>query len=300
MKKEIMNFVYKNYGRTGLIVQKHSPEILITTGVIGVITSTVFACKATLKAGDILVEHEKKLALIDQAIELDADYKEKDSGKDVTIAIVQTGVAFVKLYGPSVTLGLLSLGCILSAHNIMRKRNLALMLAYKTIEDMYANYRNRVVADYGEDTDYMYHNGLKRETIEVSELQANGKDKMVKKEVVVKDDTNQHSIYSRFFDESCKNWDKLPEYNLMFLKGQQSYFNDMLRVRGHVFLNEVYDALGLERTAAGALVGWVAGDGHDNYVDFGLYDPTSRRFINNLEPVILLDFNVDGVIYDQI
>ena len=88
----------------------------------------------------------------------------------------------------------------------------------------------------------------------------------------------------------------------MYLKAQQNSFNDLLRARGHVFLNEVYDGLGLERSQAGAVVGWVLGDG-DNYVDFGIFDgdkPRARDFVNGLEASILLDFNVDGVIYDLI
>jgi len=300
MKKEIINFGYKHFGRTGLLVKKFSPEILIATGVVGVVTSTVMACKATLKADFILAEHDDKIESINGASAIDAEYKAKDRNHDLAITYTQTSVAFVKLYGPSVTLGLLSIGCILGAHKIMKKRNLALMIAYKGVEEMYANYRKRVADDYGADTDYMYHNNLKREKTESMEAQEDGKMKKVKKDIFVPNDPNMHSIYARFFDESCTQWTKNPEYNIMLLRNQQSYFNDMLKVRGHVFLNEIYDALGIERTQAGALVGWVSGKGHDNFIDFGIYDKESRRFVNTLENVILLDFNVDGTIYDQI
>ena len=92
----------------------------------------------------------------------------------------------------------------------------------------------------------------------------------------------------------------------MFLRAQQQYANDKLIAQGHLFLNEVYDMLGLPRTKAGAIVGWVYDDNNavgDNFVDFGIYDvhrETARDFVNGYERSILLDFNVDGVIYDLI
>ena len=51
-----------------------------------------------------------------------------------------------------------------------------------------------------------------------------------------------------------------------------------------------------------AVVGWVLGNG-DNCIDFGIWDSANekaRDFVNGREGAILLDFNVDGVIYDLI
>jgi hypothetical protein len=113
------------------------------------------------------------------------------------------------------------------------------------------------------------------------------------------------SIYARFFDPTSPSWSKEPEYNLIFLKCQQNYANDLLKSRGHVFLNEVYDMLGMERSKAGAVVGWLLsknGD-TDNFVNFGVFDgreQVARDFVNGREGAILLDFSVDGVIYDGI
>jgi hypothetical protein len=63
--------------------------------------------------------------------------------------------------------------------------------------------------------------------------------------------------------------------------------------------------LGIDRSKAGSVVGWVItkeGTG-DNFIDFGVFDgdnPRARDFVNGREGSILLDFNVDGVIYDKI
>lgn len=44
---------------------------------------------------------------------------------------------------------------------------------------------------------------------------------------------------------------------MMFLRRQQDYANEMLKARGHLFLNEVYDLLDIPRSKAGQVVGWV-------------------------------------------
>lgn len=304
MKKltEVKGVIGRAAGRTGLVLKKYSPEILTGVGIVGIIGSTVLACRATLKAEEVLENADRKFTTIKDCKEQKPEeYSEQDYKKDMTVAYVQTGVDFVKLYWPAATLGVISLGCILGAHGIMKKRNIALMASYKALEQMYIDYRERVVEEFGEEKDRQYHLGLRPETISGTETDENGKSKKVKKEVEIID-PNKHSQYAKYFDESSTQWSNVPEYNLMFLKAQQNHANDLLRSRGHLFLNEVYDSLGLPRTQAGAIVGWVLGEG-DDFVDFGIYDADSekvRDFVNGYEKTILLDFNVDGIIYDLI
>lgn len=114
-----------------------------------------------------------------------------------------------------------------------------------------------------------------------------------------------YSMYARFFDESCSNWYKDAEYNLMFLRQKQEYATAKLKNNGYLFLNDVYDMLGLPRSKVGQMVGWIYDIDNpdhvgDNYVDFGIYDVKSRQFVNGFENIILLDFNVDGMILDKI
>jgi hypothetical protein len=295
-------------GPKSLIIQKNSPEILLTVGIVGVVASAVLACRATLKADTVIKEHQHKKDKINFTwdrvkngeIPLD-DYSERDHQKDLAVTYFQTATKFLILYGPAITLGAASIACIITGHGIMKSRNLAIMAAYKAVEEGFSAYRRRVVEEHGEDVDYMYRHGLKAEDVTEIEIREDGKIRKVKKTKLVAD-PNSLSMYSKFFDESCSQWTKTPEYNFMFLKSQQNYFNDMLRARGHVFLNEVYDALGIQRTKAGAVVGWVLGDG-DGFIDFGLFDGERQRvrdFVNGYERSILLDFNVDGMIYDKL
>lgn len=300
MKKELVTFVHKHYGRTGLLIKKHSPELLIGTGVAALVGSTVLACKATLKAQDIIDAHKEKIETIKQAAEY-GEYTETDKGKDLAVTYAQTGFGFVKLYGPSVSLGILGVGCILGAHHIMKQRNLAAIAAYKLVEEGFAQYRKRVVEELGESKDHQFKTGVREvEVVEPAYVDENGVKHKAEKKTIEVIDPDHKSVYARYYDDKCKEWTNRADYNLMTIRARQDYFNDMLRIRGHVFLNEVYDQLGMERTKAGQIVGWVFGGDGDNKIDFGLYAECNKDFVNMKTPNCLLDFNVDGVVYDLI
>lgn len=310
-KLEIMNTVTRSLHRVGFKFRKHSPEILVGAGIVGVVGSAVMACKATTKLDDVLAEPKEKIEKIHELMENPdmvpegKEYTEEDGKKDLTIMYTQSAVKVVKLYAPAVLLGTVSIAAILGGHHILRKRNLALAAAYATIDKGFKEYRGRVIERFGEELDKELKYNIKAKEIEETVVNEDGSETTVKKTVNVAD-PNVTSDYARFFDNGCTGWTKDPEYNLMFLKDQQRYANDLLKSRGHLFLNEVYDMLGLPRSTAGAIVGWVYDEKHpvgDNFVDFGiydLYDEKKRDFVNGYERSILLDFNVDGEIYKLI
>ena len=291
--------------KAGFKVKKHSPEILVVVGIAGVVTSTVMACKATTKAGDILEEHKNQMNAIDQVVKMDRDdYTEEDHKKDTTIVYTQTAIKFVKLYSPSIMIGVLSLGCIIYSHNILTKRNAALAAAYATVDRGFKEYRGRVVERFGKELDHELRYNIKAQEFEKTEVDKKGNEKVVKETVNVAD-PNLYSDYARFFDDGCNGWSKDPEQNLTFLKCQQAYANEKLKAKGYLFLNDVYKMLGIPATKAGQIVGWIYDEKNpigDNFVDFGLYDmnkPVVRDFVNGYERTILLDFNVDGNILEM-
>lgn len=303
---EIMNTITRKFHRIGFQLKKHSPEILVVAGVVGGVTSAVMACKATTKAGDIIEDAKSQLDIIHKGMEdgniRGVEYTKEDGTKDLTIVYTQTAVKFVKLYGPAVALGTASIVSILAGHNITRKRNLALTAAYATIDNSFKQYRNRVIERFGEELDRELKYDVKTKEVEETVVNEDGTESTVKTTVNVID-PNTISDYSRIFDECNPSWSKSPEHNLVFLKQQQNYANDLLKSRGHLFLNEVYDMLGFPRTQAGQIVGWVYDDVNpvgDNFVDFGIYNLDSERaraFVNGYERSILLDFNVDGNVW---
>lgn len=296
----------KGYNKVSFEAAKHSPEILAGIGVVGVVASTVLACKATMKINDVLEDAKDQL---DKVKEVANDpkyadqYNEDDAKKDISVIYVQKGVEIVKIYLPAIALGTVSLGCLLASNNILRKRNAALGAAYATLDKSYKTYRNRVAERFGDEVEKEIRYGIKAEKIEKTVIDEDGNEVTVEEEVKVMD-PNLYSDYARFFDEASPYWQKDPEYNLMFLKAQQQYANDLLKARGRLFLNEVYEMLGIDKSKAGQIVGWVYDPVNpvgDNFVDFGIYDMSKERvraFVNGYEPNILLDFNVDGNVWD--
>lgn len=310
-KAEIMNTLTRKFYRVGFKFKKHSPEILVGAGVVGVVASAVMACKATTKLDDVLAETKDTVDKIHDVTEHPEkipegkEYTVEDSKKDLTIVYTQAGVKLVKLYGPAVVLGTVSIAAIIGGHHILRKRNIALAAAYTAVDKGFKEYRGRVLERFGEEVDRELRYNIKAKEIEKTVTDANGKEIVVKETVDVAD-PNLTSDYARFFDDGCTGWTKDPEFNLMFLKDQQRYANDLFKSKGHLFLNEVYDMLGIPRTQAGQVVGWIYDEKNpigDNFIDFGIYDIADERkrsFVNGYERTILLDFNVDGNILEMI
>lgn len=307
-KTEIIAHLTRTLNRTGLKIKKHSPEILLVTGTVGVVASTVMACKATLKVEEIIDGAKDKLDMIHRVSSDPTkakQYPEEDSKKDLTIVYTQTAVKLIKLYGPSVTIGVASLACMIGSNRILNKRNAALAAAYAAVDKSFKEYRGRVIERFGKQMDRELRYNIKAQEIEETTVDANGKETVTKKTVDVMD-PNSYSQYAIVFDDSNEGWDPDPERSKYFLIQQQNWANERLKSRGHLFLNEVYDMLGAKRTKAGAQVGWVYDEKNcegDNFVDFGIFDtnsPKARDFVNGIEKVIVLDFNVDGYILDMI
>ena len=311
MNKTFVSNMTRILNRTGLKLKKHSPEILLATGVTGVIASSIMACKATLKVQDVLDEAKGQLDTIHEVVEnpeMADKYTVEDSKKDTAIVYTQTGVKLIKLYGPSIALGIVSLSCIIGSNRILNKRNVALAAAYAAVDKGFKEYRGRVIERFGKELDKELKYNIKAEEVEEITIDEKGNETVTKKTIQVADldDPNKYSPYSIVFDDGNPGWDKDPELTKFYLIQQQNWANDLLKSRGHLFLNEVYDMLGAPRTKAGAQVGWIYDEGNDNYdnfVDFGIFNINSRKardFINGYEKVIILDFNVDGVILDLI
>ncbi len=307
-KNAIVSTITHTFNRTGLKIKKHSPEILLTAGVVGIVTSGVMACKATLKVEEVIDEAKTKIDTIHEVVEnpeMKEKYTEEDSKKDLAIVYTQTGVKLAKLYGPSILLATASIGCIIGSNRILSKRNVALAAAYAAVDKSFKEYRGRLIDRFGKELDRELKYNIKAEEVDEVSTDENGNEVVTKKTIEVFD-PNCHSPYSIIFDDGNTGWDKDPELTKFFLIQQQNWANDRLKAKGHLFLNEVYDMLGAKRTKAGAQVGWVYDEKHpvgDNFVDFGIFDiynPKTRDFVNGYERVIILDFNVDGNILDMI
>lgn len=301
-KTEIMKSVNGVASKTVMKLKKHSPEILVVAGIAGTVVSAVLACKATTKVAEILDETKGTLDTIHEGMETGAingqKYTTEDGKKDTVVVYAQTGMKLAKLYGPAIILGTLSITSILASNNILRKRNVALGAAYAAIDKSFKEYRGRVIERFGEQVDTELKYGIKAKKFEEIEVDPEtGKEKKVKKTVMVAD-PNLQSDYAVYFDSKSRNYETNPDYNRMFLKAQQAFANDKLQTRGHLFLNEVLDDLDLPRTPAGQIVGWTK-DGQDGYVNFRIVEVERETEDGRHEPALLLDFNVEGNIWEK-
>lgn len=279
-----------------LTLKQHSPEILVFLGIGGAATGAVMACKATRKLDGVLDAHRER---VEQA------HGEPENRRELTRAYLTTGVELAKLYGPSVTVGALSVTGILAGNNILRRRNVALAAAYAAIDQGFKDYRGRVVERYGEETDRELRYGLCKEKIEEIVVDEDGKKKKVKREIAVAE-SGATSDYARYFAYGeAKAAEVNDDYNEFFLRGQQELANHMLRAKGFLFLNEVYEMLGITPSIPGQSVGWVydkhAAEHGDNYINFRIQEVYRKRSDEpgDYEKVLLIDPNVDGVILEH-
>lgn len=293
----------------GFQLKKHSPEILVVTGVVGTVVSAVMACKATTKVSTIVDEAKTTIDTIHECANnptLAEEYTKEDSQKDLAIVYAQTGLKLAKLYAPSVIVGVVSITSILSGHHILRKRNLALAAAYTAVDTGFKQYRGRVVERFSEKLDKELLYNIKSQEVEETVVDEKGKEKTVKKTIEVADPVAAMSPYTVCFDDTCTGWEGDAEDNKYFLLRQQDYANEKLKSEGRLFLNDVLKMIGARQTRAGQVVGWVYDENNpigDNYVDFGIFNihsEASRNFVNGWEKSIWLTFNVDGDILNSL
>lgn len=281
----------KNLGR---IMSRNLPTILTVAGSAGVIAGGVLACKATLKADEVLKDNRSRVEAVKEVgISDDMLYR-----KEITKAYGRNALAWARLYGPAVLVGGFSLGCILYGHKMLRVRNVAIAGAYKALTTDFQSYRHRIAETIGYDEEVKARYCI--DDVEVTDLDTG------EKEITRMFPANNPDIvgneHAKFFCESSIYWTKNPEDNLNFLLKVQEKMQKKFDRDGYLFLNDVYDELDIPRTYGGSVCGWIKGFGDDT-VDFGIYAGERedvRRFVNGFEPVILLDFRTDGYIADKI
>ena len=301
-KHELISKMSRSVHMAGLKLEKNMPKILVVVGTIGAVTSTVMACKATLKVNEVLDEAKTTIDKIHTATEegvteAGREYTPEDGKKELTITYAQTGVKLAKLYGPAVVLGVASIGCFITSHNMLNKRLVASAAAYTAVEKAYKEYRGRVVERFGDELDKELKYNIKAREVEETIVDDEGNEHTVSKVINVAD-PYLTSPYAVFFDEYCSGWTKDPERNLFFLLQQQNAANMRLRDEGYLSVNDVYTMIGVPKKKSGVRKGWIYDPKKDGYqIDLGIYNihrEASRNFVNGYEPSILLDPNVEG------
>lgn len=311
MKLEALKAVGTKVGsvavKTGMKLRRYSPEIMLVGGIVAGTAAIVTACIATKKAQPVIEEVHKDLDELQNSFVLNeegnAESLPPKELKKETLKICRIYIwKLCKIYGITAFLFLLSVSLVLGSHGVLKKRYVSTTLAYKALDEAFKDYRSRIKEAVGEEKELHFFNGTE-ECGEVTTINESGETVTTKEAVKVHD--KKYSPYEFDFNANTApgNWEANADYNLMFLRNVENYLNDLLNSRGHVFLNEALDALGLKRTREGAVTGWIKGGGGDDYVDMGVFDyytddisDTQDGKIRNIH----LNFNVDGLIWDKI
>ena len=284
-----LGIVTRLVGRAGLVLSKHAPTILTAAGTAGFIGTTVLASKATLKVEETVAEETALLVKVHEALEA-GKLSDKDATHDKVVLYSRMTTKLAKLYAPAIILGAASIASLATGHGIMLKRNASLAAAYAAVDQAFKTYKKKVESKFGKDAVLEALSSVAAEDLT--------KDEMTVESVAA---VNDVSPYGVIFDDTNVNWSADEDLAMLHLKCQQQYANDILQARGHIFLNEVYKMLGFPHTPAGAVTGWVKGNG-DDFVDFNIFDGMFEGEDQNGRTVTkwALDFNVDGVMYDKI
>jgi Family of unknown function (DUF6353) len=283
-------------GQSEFFLKKHGPEILVGAGLAGFGVTAYLAGKAALKSQEPVKELKLKLEEV-KTKPLAEGYTDRDRTQEYGQVLILGSFKVAAVYGPAVIAGVASAACILTAHGMMRSRQASLVAAYTALDQGFRAYRRRVAEVIGDEKEQeLYRRPIRKITVTDEETG-------LPCEIDDPDD-RMPSPYAQWFEPSNPNWRNRNDYNLTFLRSQQMYCDDRLNSRGFLFLNEVYEALGLEWTPAGQVVGWKL-DGKwkrtngDGFVDFGLPpedDPRWRAFVDGVADNILVNPNVDGPI----
>lgn len=284
-----------------LQVKEHSPEILVAVGIVGVITSTVMACRATVKAKKV-IDTTKEISekFHDEAKDCESGYTEENLKNDIPKLYLRSGVELVKIYGPSIALGVLSIGCIIYSNDILRKRNAALTAAYMVLDKGFKDYRGHVVDRFGKEVDYQLRHNIQEMEIEEKSIDDKGKEKVEKKKInVVK--KGEESPFVMYFVRSNPNWSNDPDQNEFFIKMAQNCANDKLFIKQMYTLNEAREILGGHPIKDGMVYGWrydKINPSGDNRIEFNYKEVCIADEYGNFEWGYAIDFNLDGNIYD--
>ena len=304
-----MKFELTSISRTictiGAKVKKAAPTIAVITGTACGIGATVTAVKETLTVGAIMTEYKETAKTIDDVEERinngeEIYFTNKKTNKteletveylnrDRKVLKIQTVAKLAKHYKFTIALSALSVVLVLSGYGEMKKRFVGAVAAY---EGLYRTYiKTKKEAE---------KNSKKTEMPDINDKNEEQKDTSSEVKSRVDD-----SDFCRIFDKSSSMYRENREMNLGYLKSVEKYCTNLLHIRGHLFLNEVYDALGMSHTETGALCGWLynSNDG-DNFVSFNIDEALCEyNYADDIYPVdpeIFMYFNCVGPIYNRI
>lgn len=231
-------------------VSKRSPEILTGIGIVGLVSTTVLAVRATPKALELIEEEKAKT--------------DADALKPVDVVKVAW-----KPYVPAAITGVVSIGCIVGASSVSARRQAALYSAYKLSETAFADYKEKVVETIGEKKEKVVRDKIAKDRLEKSP---------VTKSEVIMTGAGESLFYDPISDRYFKSDLETIRKIINDLNYAMSYGSEM-----YVSLSQLYDELGLKHTSISDNIGWNISNGLIE-PDF------SAQMTDDGKPCVVLDF----------
>lgn len=287
------------------VIAKNAPLGLTVAGVLGLGATAYLSFKSAKRLEEITDDLENKRAIkedkdtmeyrihnegIDSLSDYDKSYWEevKDQDVDVRRSVVIRNVAGA-LAAPVLT-GTLSICAIALSYMIMNNRvkGLASALATASAESYY--YHKKYENQYGEEEAQRFYTP-------VTETNETAKDENGKQVKVSTKDKGTGDLYGEWFDKSENYAADDHSYNKAFITSVEEKMANKLFRNGYLVLNDLKDALGLERDRSGAVVGWTSGDSWHLDVKTVMVanEETGER-----EPQIYIHWPAPKYIYDNI
>lgn len=217
MQKDNVSKFFKD---AGMVLTKHTPEILTGIGIAGMVTSTILAVKATPKAMRLI--------------------EEKQNNQEQPLTKSEKFKTCWKCYIPTAVTAASSIACLVGASTVHLKRNTALLTAYKLSETALIEYKDKVVETIGEKKEKAIKDSLAKDRIEQNPV--------TKSEVIVTGggETLCYDYYSgRYFKSDIER-----------IRGAVNDINREIGNSGYASLNDFYSLIGLSDNEVGNIVGW--------------------------------------------
>ena len=159
MTNEIIKTTASFIARAKVTLIQHSPKILMGLGLAAGTGALVTAIRGTLKAQPVIEEIKTDLADIHCEIERAEESNEDTTAlkKQLTSTYLHAAGDMLKIYAPTIILAGASAACVLTSHNIMLSRNIALATAFASVEEEYKKYRERVADKIGTEAEQAQH-----------------------------------------------------------------------------------------------------------------------------------------------
>ena len=300
MKKLNLKNLTKSIKVANHAIAKNSPLLLTVAGVVGLGATAFLAFKSAGKVADITDNLDKARETEEQINDLQNVENPTEEEKDALEALqkdfkpVKRTEVIKDLAGAvaaPVLTGTLSVCALAMSYYILNNRVLSLAASLATATAQNTYFERKFKREYGEEEFNKFTTPSHEEEREVTD----DKGKTQKKHVKLQD--RDMNLNGEFFDNSTEYASDDHAYNQQFITAKEQVLQDRLFRNGWLFLNEVRDELGFERTRDGAMVGWTSSDSFNLVQRNGRFiDPVTGE----VKPQIYVAWSQPHYIYDDV